>query len=272
MDLFQPPDRGDKKDAILLVVSRGLSDFIQNAIVSIQRTGPASSMICIALPQNALAEVQAALSGFQDIKYFFLEDVCHADYSSIAKYQNYGSEAFSRITASKWPAIRFLLGSGFRRVTYTDADIAWIRDPMPLLRAALQAYEIAIQTEGLDNFPPQYCTGFMSFRNSEFTIVLLTELEKINFETLRSEPDANDQVVFNRLIVGSRGMIPRIFNLSELLFANGLSAGAMSSCDDELTKIMVRRIEPMIFHANWTVGIDNKRRLLQRTGNWLIDR
>lgn len=272
MDRLQPPGHGDAEDAILLLASKGLSDFVQNSLASIERSGSANRMICIALPKNALAEVRTAVSRFENIKYFLLEDICSADYSWIVKYQDFGSEAFGRFTASKWSAIRFLLELGFRRVTYTDVDIAWIRNPLPLLRAALQAYEMAIQTEGMDDFPPQYCTGFMSFRKSEFTIDLLNQLEKIHVEIVKTEPRAHDQVVFNRLIASSRGVIHHIFSLSELLFANGLNAGALASHDDELTKIVVRRIRPMIFHANWTVGIENKRLLLQRTGNWLIDR
>jgi hypothetical protein len=234
MDPFEPLGRGETEDAILLVVSKGLPDFIQNTLVSIERVGLANSMICIALPQNALAEVQTAVSGFKNIKYVLLEDICGADYSSIVEYQNYGSEAFGRFTASKWSAIRFLLQSGFQRVTYTDVDIAWMRDPMPLLKAALKIYEMAIQTEGTDNFPPQCCTGFMSLRNSEFTIALLNQLEKTHIDMVKTEPRTDDQIVFNRLIAGSRSVILRIFSLSELLFANGLNAGAMASHDVEI--------------------------------------
>ena len=37
------------------------------------------------------------------------------------------------------------------------------------------------------------------------------------------------------------------------------------------SKVFKGKIDPIIFHANLTVGIANKRLLLQRTGNWLID-
>jgi hypothetical protein len=271
MDLFEPSSDGDREHAILLVVSKGLSDFIQNTLLSIERSSAASSGIYIAMPQNAFVEVQTAVSGLKNIKYFFLEDICETDYSWIVKYQKYGSETFGHFTASKWAAIQFLLRSGFQRVTYTDVDVAWMRNPMPMIRAALHAYEIAIQTEGADGFPPKYCTGFMSFRNSEFTIGLLSQLEKLHLEINKTEPKAHDQIVFNRLVANSPGALHRIFSLSELLFANGLNAYALASQDKELENILVWRISPMIFHANWTVGIEDKRLLLQRTGNWLID-
>jgi hypothetical protein len=198
MHRFQPASNGDLEDAILLVVSCGLSEFIQNTLASIERSG-AKCRICIALSQNALAEVQAAVSRWTNVEYFFLDDICLADYSwiRIGEYKDFGSEAFNRFTVSKWAAIRFLLNSGFRRVTYTDIDVAWMRNPMPLLRAALRVYEVAMQTEGREQFPPLYCTGFMSFRNSEFTIATLDNLEKINIEIVKRDSKEHDQNIFN---------------------------------------------------------------------------
>jgi hypothetical protein len=264
MDRFKTAPDGDLEGAILLVVSGGLSDFIQNTLASIERSG-AKNRIYIALPQNALAEVQAAVSRWTNVEYFLLDDICRTDYSWIREYHDFGSEAFNRFTVSKWPAIRFLLKCGFQRVTYTDVDVAWMRNPIPILRAALRVYEMAMQTEGREQFPPLYCTGFMSFRNSEFTIAALDHLEKINLDVVKNNPKKQDQEVFNMVVAGSQGFIHRIFALSELLFPNGLMAEAIAS------KVIEGKINPIIFHANWTVGIANKRLLLQRTGNWLID-
>ena len=269
IERFQTP--GNIEDAILLVVSAGVSDFIQNTVASIERSGASDYMICIALPQDALAEVRTAVSRWVNVKYVFLEDICRADYSLIHEYHEYGTDLFGRFTASKWPAVRFLLDSGFRRVTYTDVDIAWMKNPMPLLKATLQTYDVAIQTEGCDVFPPVYCTGFMSFRNSTFTIELLHELERTYPELIKTKQQADDQSIFNGVIAGSEYMIHRVFGLSEQLFANGLMAGAIASHEDQSEEVVLRRIDAMIFHANWTIGLENKRLLLARTGNWLID-
>ena len=71
----------------------------------------------------------------------------------MTKYFNYGSEEFCRFMTSKWIAIRFLLQCGFARVIYTDVDVASIRNPLPLLKQALEYYEIAIQTGSRGEFP-----------------------------------------------------------------------------------------------------------------------
>jgi hypothetical protein len=31
------------------------------------------------------------------------------------------------------------------------------------------------------------------------------------------------------------------------------------------------RLEPFVFHANWTMGLANKRELMVQTGTWLLD-
>jgi hypothetical protein len=264
MDRFQDQTNTNKDDVILFLVSKGLSDFIQNAITSIRRCG-VTATICIALPRHALAEIKVASSGFNNIEYVILEEICGVDYSRMTKYFDYGSEEFCHFMSAKWIAIRFLLEGGFDRVIYTDVDIAWIRNPLPLLKQALERYEMAIQTEAMDTFPPQYCCGFMSFRNSEFVIGLLKQLEDLHLRALSNET-AGDQAVFNNLVASSNDLLYRIHGLSEHLFANGLNTNNMSENRD----ILVANVRPMIFHANWTVGVKNKRLLLQRRGHWLI--
>jgi hypothetical protein len=271
MKRFQPSGRPGAEDAILLVVSKGLPDFVRNALLSIARAAVVDCDICLAVPENALPELQSASAGFDDVIHVPLEEVCARDYSAMMQYQIYGNAAFARFTVSKWIAIRALLSAGYQRVTFADADVAWIRDPLPLLRRVLQTFEVAIQTEGTEHFPPAFCTGFMSWRRSEFTLRLLEQLERYHVATVETESTAHDQIVFNRLVAGSPKLTQRIFGLSELLFANGLVAGALAARDAELDQIMAGRIAPLIFHANWTVGLERKRQLLQRTGNWLIE-
>jgi hypothetical protein len=65
-------------------------------------------------------------------------------------------------------------------------------------------------------------------------------------------------------------LVNNIFPLSEILFANGLTAKLMSTTDSDLEKIQMVQPQPMIFHANCTVGLENKKKMLQKTGNWLL--
>ena len=76
MDRFQDQANISKGEVILFVVfSKGLSDFIQNTILSSIRRCGVTTTICIALPRNALAEVKAAASEhyFRTSNLFFLK-------------------------------------------------------------------------------------------------------------------------------------------------------------------------------------------------------
>jgi len=268
---FQASGGPSAEDAIVLVVSSGLADFVRNALLSIQRAGVKDCVVCVASPESALPELQQASAGIADVRHIPLEEVRPDDYSPMTRYQLYGNAAFARFTVSKWAALRFVLNAGYRRVTFADADVAWLRNPLPLLRRVLQTFEMALQTEGTEHFPPAFCTGFMSVRRSDFTLRLLEQLEKLHLATVETEATAHDQVIFNRLLAGSPGLTQRIFGLSELLFANGLVAAALAVRDSALDQLLAGRLAPMIFHANWTLGLDRKRRLLERTGNWRLE-
>ena len=271
MNRFQPSGRSGPEDAIVLVASKGLKDFVRNSLLSIDRAGVEDCTICIAAPEDVLSEIDEASAEFQEVRYIRLEETRAADYSAMLRYQVYGNAAFARFTVSKWAAIRYLLNAGYRRVTYADVDVAWLRNPLPLLRRVLHSFEMAAQTEGTEHFPPAFCTGFMSWRSSDFTLRFLEQIETLHAATVEKEATAHDQVVLNRVIAGSPGLTQRIFGLSELLFANGLLAGALGMRDRTFEQILTGRIAPMIFHANWTVGLERKRLLLQRTGNWLVE-
>jgi hypothetical protein len=129
MQAFDPSRHLDSEDGILLVVSKGLSDFVHNTLATIASCN-VNARICIALPTGALEEIQEVSAQWPAITYLLLEEVVQADYSWTTSYQRYGSAEFARFTVAKWQSIRFLLNAGFRSVTYTDVDIAWIRNPL----------------------------------------------------------------------------------------------------------------------------------------------
>ncbi len=263
MRQFQVSARNSNDEVILFVVSSGLNEFIENTITSIRRCG-VDTTICIALPTAAVQEIMAVTSQFENIEYLLLENISSRDYSMMTKYFDYQKLEFCEFVASKWIAIRFLLEEGFSRVIYTDVDVVWLRNPLPLLREALDRFEVAMQTEGVEIFPPEFCCGFMSFRNSQFVIDLLKQLENLH----AAGTTKHDQRLFNGLVSKSVDVLNRIHGLSELLFANGQNMKRSWLNRD----ILVGWVGPMIFHANWTIGTKNKRLMLERRGYWLVDR
>ena len=59
-----------------------------------------------------------------------------------------------------------------------------------------------------------------------------------------------------------------MYFLPEGLFLNGLGYRNLQNAH-ETPGPMEGELLPFVFHANWTVGIDNKRKLLAATGTWL---
>ena len=256
---------------ILLVVSGGLKEFVENTVVSIRNCNIDPQYIEIFTPASNTEELSELRSHYGIGNVTAIEDIFeNIDLQNNNDYHNYGTGEFGKFTLSKWIAIKHLLNRGVKQVVYTDVDIAWRQNPLPLLQQIGKHYSLSIQTEGTANFPPHFCTGFMSFVNNDFSHRLLDSLTNLHSHFIQTNPEYHDQTVINYLIQSSPYLLASIFSLSELLFANGMSASLMSVSDPELLPIQSGQPSPMIFHANWTVGLQNKRYMLQKTGNWLI--
>jgi hypothetical protein len=76
----------------------------------------------------------------------------------------------------------------------------------------------------------------------------------------------DDQVVCQHLIESDVSWLQHIYCLPETLFLNGL--GYRNLQNSGLPFPMEGDILPFLFHANWTIGTDNKRKLLEQAGLW----
>ena len=257
---------------IVIVISGGLKEFVLNTLISIQNCGISLSNVEIFTPQSSITKLKdldainftGQITAIEDIT----KNQEHLNESS--EYHDYGSDRFGKFTLYKWKAIKHTLSQGVAKVIYTDVDIAWRQSPIEILDQIGQMYDLAIQTEGNSGFPPHCCTGFMSFVNTEISHQILDSLIKLHSSVAQTNPEFHDQIIFNNLIYANPDLIKKIFFLSETRFACGLSAKLMSASDEMIESIQTGQPAPIIFHANWTVGLLNKKLMLQRTNNWFI--
>ncbi|MBI2311662.1 MAG: hypothetical protein HYU77_04070 [Betaproteobacteria bacterium] len=255
---------------VLLVISGGLNQFTANTLKSLRRVGVPPQSICLFCSAAAKPEIEPLFPVLGPSKLLVLEDVVESrEPANGEAYSDYGTADFGRFTFNKWKAIQWLMEAGAKQVIYTDVDIAWRRNPIPLLLSIAKVFDVALQTECQPTFPPHFCTGFMSLRNSPFTHALLQSLVKVHMTMLKAKPEIHDQQVFNALVSRNLKLMKNIFPLSEAVFPNGLLARFFTRQDPELGKLFDARIQHAIFHANFTVGLDNKRKMLEITGNWL---
>ncbi|MEI6330990.1 MAG: putative nucleotide-diphospho-sugar transferase [Pseudanabaena sp. ELA645] len=256
---------------IVLLASGGLDEFVENTIKSISNCNIALRHLEIFTPKNVKPHLEDLLNSYSVGKITAIEDITNDQVlENNTNYHDIGTDDFGKFTIYKWIIIKNLLNQGIQNVIYTDVDIAWRINPIELLQKINKNYDLAIQTEGEAYFPPHFCTGFMSFSNTAFSRQLLDSLIELQIEVSAIDPTFHDQFVFNTLVDRNVDLVNNIFPLSEILFANGLAAKLMTTSDPALEQIQKVQPKPMVFHANCTVGLENKKKMLQKTGNWLL--
>ena len=119
-------------------------------------------------------------------------------------------------------------------------------------------------------FPPALCWGFASFTQSKRTTAFLDALIEFHSAQLGSDDVDDDQVAAQHLIENDITWLRDIYPLPEMLFPNGLGYRNLLNSGASPCRIE-GELMPFVFHANWTVGIEDKRKLLTGTGTWLLD-
>jgi hypothetical protein len=72
------------------------------------------------------------------------------------------------------------------------------------------------------------------------------------------------------MITKNPGFLRNVYLLPEGLFVNGI--GYRNLVNDPAAVVPLQgRLDPFVFHANWTVGLAHKRQLMAQTGTWLLD-
>ena len=239
--------------------------FLSNAIRGILQTGVEASQILVGCPRNAQRSVKSVtILHSPDIQIFTSQKLSE-NTARMSEYSSFGSQPFTDIS---WKKILFLrqLIETYPHVVYADLDVSWIRNPLPYLIQVALTYPIAIQTEALPRFPPAVCLGFVSFAKAEKTIAFLDSLIALH----STQPGLDDQVASQKLIEDDISWLRDIYFLPETLFLNGLGFRSLQNVDQNPCP-MEGELQPFVFHANWTVGIDNKRKLLVATGTWLAE-
>jgi Nucleotide-diphospho-sugar transferase/Glycosyl transferase family 2 len=256
------------RPVVALFCTRGMEAFLSNAIEGILRVGIDPGQIIVGCPSNALDSVSNVARLHASQIQVISNQTASENEASVEAYSSFGSRSFTDISWSKVFFVRELIEI-YPHVIYADLDISWIRNPLPYLSQVASVYPLAFQTEGLPRFPPALCCGFTSFARSERTITFLDALIAFHFDQVNEEIRIDDQAACQRLIENDLTWLHDIYCLPEALFLNGLGYRNLQPTG-ETPCAMEGELLPFLFHANWTVGIENKRKLLANTGTWLL--
>lgn len=134
-------------------------------------------------------------------------------------------------------------------LVYSDVDVQFFGPTKDSIREAIVGKDIVCQ---LDSPNGQVCTGFFAVRANDATLGLWEEVRAC------VRKDARDQPAFNRILRERKiqfGCLPLQF------FGTGTFFRKMWDRDG---RFYIPK-NPLMFHANWTVGVDNKLALLRTT-------
>jgi hypothetical protein len=256
-----------KEWAIVLLATRGLADFVENALISIKHCRIDPSLVDVVFPANAERDLCRVAEVFGATPRV-LEQLVHVENSTAfpASYVNYGTQEFNQFVRYRFAVLRAVMTEA-RCVIYADTDVVWLRDPLPYLSAVLEKFPCAFQTESNEVFPPDFCLGFFALAADNPASLKLTD----HFIARYASDDLQRplQPVFRDLIIENPQYLADIFPLPEGLFPCGLLYPAVQTADMPPADL-TRRLRPFIFHGNWVRGLDQKRRLLAHAGGWFV--
>ena len=257
-----PQAKQGKICLIYLIHGDNLKDLLLNSLLSIEKIGANFDLIIYASPSSLawVENISLQFSSTISPKILLVEI---PESTTDKNYSNFGSTYFRAITAKKWALILRTLDLGYSTVIFSDCDIYYLRDFSNYLDAATSIYPCGIQSESQSRFPPEYCTGFMFFRQS--CKDMLIQLKKLN----ESNVGHGDQKVFNNFIKLHPNLVKEILTLPESLFQNGLQYGLHKS--PKFSK-SVDQLKPYLFHANFVIGVESKVKLLKYSSLWLVNR
>ncbi|UVO31774.1 glycosyltransferase family 77 protein [Bradyrhizobium arachidis] len=250
---------------VAMLCTRGMEAFLSNALSGMLRAGIAPGQVLVACPPNAEDGVRRAVSE-HSLDIAVLPDAS-LPATADDQYAGFGSAEFSDISWAKIALIRRLVDA-HEHIVYADLDIGWLRNPLPYLAEVARQYPIAFQTEGLPRFPPAICCGLISLRRSDRTIELLDTLLVQSRQSDHGKR-IDDQAACQQLIARDATWLKDIYFLPEALFVNGLGYPLLQHAVAPVA--MEHELQPYLFHANWTVGLESKRKLLAAVHCWFVD-
>lgn len=253
---------------VALVATRGLEDFLDNSLAGLARVGVDPRIVHVARPDNAAGTIDPVVLRSGAVVHSFSEFDRAFPGAMPEHYADYGTEPFIAVNWTKVRYLRWLLGR-YRHVVYADLDVGWLADPLWYLDAIAKIFPLAFQTEGLRRFPPVLCWGFLSARSSESALKLFDVMLADYDSRAPGHPPADEQKTLDAMITKDPGLLRDIHLLSEGLFVNGIGYRNLLTEPASAARLE-GKLEPFVFHANWTVGLANKRELMKQTGTWLL--
>jgi len=250
--------------AILLIYSSGYKEFLQNILRNFEELAFHDITIKILAPTAQLSELNEIKSEF-NLK-ILIEPNIYLDqiFSGRTQSFDFDTASFNLMMQQKVLFIERSLRD-YKYVIYSDLDVAWLKNPLPLLFEISKEFDVAFQSEVQASARPVLCFGFVSIRSTIFSRFLF---RKIARKLVISSIDnlVVDQEILNEFYNESLLFRKRSFPLPEGLFPNGLLYKILDKNEDD--ELLTNQLQPFIYHANFLIGTTAKARFLSKYANW----
>jgi len=182
--------------------------------------------------------------------------------SSSSDYMDFATDAFYQIVQYKWQLINLILDQEYEFVLYTDSDVYWNQNPVPVIEKAFDIrvnVDMQVQSFSDDLAYPKLCMGFVAFRNNSRIKHFLQECLEVHMDLAQKNPRIGDDDVATSYYI-ENGMPAWIAELPQTTFPVGRMMNLYSTFS---AYPGMGAPTPFIFHANFVVGLKNKRNLLR---------
>lgn len=191
--------------------------------------------------------------------------------SDSKEYLPFDKQIFFVLVAYKWELFKMLFEYGVSQVIYSDLDVIWFADMSEILSNAhrlIPSVKVFIQSATVDPSRPQLCMGLISMLNSpEVTRMVSDCFEEHYSKAISGEKIGDDDVITNYYL--KHHDTAWIRELPQSTFPVGMFVNLLNRTSSFPGLVSVR---PLMFHANFVVGLRNKLLLLKIAGSLINGR
>lgn len=176
-------------------------------------------------------------------------------------YSDWNDQNFYEIIKLKWELLIYALSLDYTFVIYSDVDVIWLSDAAQVIQSTFEKrvyLNLQIQSFTYASSSPKLCMGFIALRSNEYSEQILLQSKKRHWTEAKTNPRIGDDEIIT-LLYEELGYPYQFLELPQFRFPVGEGLNLLKKSRFPGLNMPT----PYIFHANYVVGLRNKRLLLR---------
>jgi len=176
-------------------------------------------------------------------------------------YSDWNDQNFYEIIKLKWELLIYALSLNYSFIIYSDIDVIWLSDAAQVIQATFKKrnyLNLQIQSFTYASSSPKLCMGFIALRSNEYSEQILLQAKKRHWAEAKNNPRVGDDEIIT-LLYEELGYPYQFLELPQFRFPVGEGLNLLKKSRFPGLNMPT----PYIFHANYVVGLRNKRLLLR---------